>query len=273
MTYSEDYNNYASARSQYYLEDKFSLETPWGFRNYIRESVVLKTIYRRKFHKVLDLGCASGHTLFRIAKNFPDSILVGLDIGKDFIATATNYAKELNIKNVDFFEGSLENYATDQKYDLILLLEVIEHVINEEILLCNIKKLIATNGLLCITTPNLNGDGTLYGRLLRFIKVRRFIPATDFTMEGTIKHGDQHVREFSSTTLEEVMETYGFRKVFSSGLLVLDYPFNEYFYKGFRRIPFYLKTLEFIEVTISIYLMRFSRKYGRHLIYLFKLKD
>jgi len=272
MTYSEDYNNYASARSQYYLEDKFSLETPWGFRNYIRESVVLKTIYKRKFHKVLDLGCASGHTLFRIAKNFPDSRLVGLDIGKDFIATATNYAKELNIKNVDFFEGSLENYATDQKYDLILLLEVIEHVINEEILLCNIKKLIATNGLLCITTPNLNGDGTLYGRLLRFIKVRRFIPATDFTIEGTIKHGDQHVREFSSTTLEEVMETYGFRKVFS-GLLVLDYPFNEYLYKGFRRIPFYLKTLEFIEVTISIYLMRFSRKYGRHLIYLFKLKD
>jgi len=272
MTYSEDYNNYASARSKYYLDDKFSLETPWGFRNYIREQIVLKTIYKRKFYKVLDLGCASGHTLFRIAEDFPDSILVGLDIGKDFVATASNYAKEMKINNVNFFESSVENYSTDEKYDLILLLEVIEHVMDVELLLSNVKRLLATNGLICVTTPNLNGDGTLYGRLLRFIDVRRFIPATDFTIEGTIKHGDQHVREFSSHTLEKAMETNGLTKVFSSGLLVLDYPFNEYLYKGLRRIPFYLRFLEVIEVRVSILLMRFSRKYGRHLIYLFKIE-
>lgn len=60
--------------------------------------------------------------------------------------------------------GTLESFATEKKYDLILLLNLIEHVENPAALLEKAKSLLSKKGLILIKTPNAD---CWEGRLLR----------------------------------------------------------------------------------------------------------
>lgn len=273
MSYSGAYDDYASSRGNYYLNGKFLSETPWGFRNLIREKLVLKLVKINKVEKVLDSGCASGHTLFELAELHPSSNFVGIDIGKEFISVANNYVSKLELKNIEFNLTSIEDFRADHKFDKILLLEVLEHVLDEKSLILKLKNLLAKNGEIIITTPNLNGDGTLYGRFLRMLKLKKFIPATDFSSEGTLIHGDQHVREFNSKSLEDLMRLYGFKPIYSSGVIWINFPFQDFIHKILRRVPGVLLMIEYVEIFTALYNRKFSKKLGRHLVYVFAIGD
>jgi 2-polyprenyl-3-methyl-5-hydroxy-6-metoxy-1,4-benzoquinol methylase len=273
VNYREQYNDYSKSRAQYYLRDKFSTVTPWGFRNHVRESVVVNLIKQIEFDSLIDIGCASGHTLFTLASIYPDSSFTGIDTGQKFIEIAKANATSNKVNNIDFECGLIEKYDYQSEFDIAILLEVIEHVIDENILMKSIKSLLVNNGVLIVSTPNLNGDGTVYGRFLRAIKLRKFTPAFDFSSEGTAEHGDQHVREFDRNSLETLMSENGFYRIELTGTLFIDFPFQELIYKIIKRIPLLLKFYVTVEIFISLKCAFLSRKFSRHLIYIGKLKD
>lgn len=273
MSYSSKYDDYARSRGNYYLNGKFLRETPWGLRNLIREKLVLQLIEIDKAEKVLDSGCASGHTLFELSQSHPGSTFLGIDIGKEFISVADKHVSKLELNNIKFEHTSIEDFRTENHFDKILLLEVLEHVLDEKNLLLKLKNLLAKNGEIIITTPNLNGDGTLYGRFLRALKLKKFTPAIDFSSEGTLIHGDQHVREFNSKSLENLMASYGFKSIFSSGVICINFPFQDFMHKILRRIPGVLLMIEKVEIFTGLYLRKFSKKLGRHLVYVFVIGD
>ncbi len=273
MDYREQYDDYSKSRAQYYLRDKFSTVTSWGFRNYVRESVVVKLIEKIEFNSLIDVGCASGHTLFKLSNIYPDSSFSGIDTGEKFIEVAKDYVISNKINNINFDCCLIEKYSHESKFDIAILLEVIEHVIDEEVLIKSIKSLLVNNGILIVSTPNLNGDGTVYGRFLRAVRLRKFTPAFDFSSEGTTKHGDQHVREFDHNSLEILMSLNGFDRIQLTGTLFIDFPFQEYIYKIIRRIPLLLKYYVRIEIFMAVKSTFLSRIFSRHLIYIGKLKD
>lgn len=273
MNYRNQYDDYSKLRAHYYLHEKFSTSTAWGFRNYVRESVVIKLVEGIEFKNLIDVGCASGHTLFNLASLFPHAYFTGIDTGEHFINFAKNNAKSNNIDNIRFDCNLIENHNYKDKFDIVILLEVLEHVMDERILVESIKSLLNKFGVVIISTPNLNGDGTVYGRFLRAIKCRKFTPAFDFSSEGTKKHGDQHVREFNHDELIKLMDENGFDKVHLTGVLFLDFPFQDFLYKAIQRIPFLLGFYIKVEIFLALRCSFISSLFSRHLIYVGKLKN
>jgi 2-polyprenyl-3-methyl-5-hydroxy-6-metoxy-1,4-benzoquinol methylase len=98
---------------------------------------------------VLDIGCGEGKLLEYISEGFP---YLGLDIDVNCIQKAATIWKHRN--DVKFRTISLnEDLRLNQKFDNILLLAVIEHLVNPEKSLTILKNYLKEDGRIIITTP------------------------------------------------------------------------------------------------------------------------
>lgn len=105
--------------------------------------------------KILDIGCGSGTLSLYLASQ--GHSVHGIDISRRAINICVQSAKDLGIKNVTFeVINFLEDKITNQKYDVILLLEVIEHLENDIASLKKIYHKLNPGGLLILSTPSSN---------------------------------------------------------------------------------------------------------------------
>ena len=235
--YSNEYEEYASIKAPYYKSAKFNPITHWGYRNHLREDRILSLVESSGATTCLDMGCASGHTSLSIARLSEIRYVLGVDIAPSFINQAKKSSQEENMVIAEFetlIEFTKRN-ATDL-FDFVLCAEVIEHVEDLEELFESLTKHAKSEAIFLFTTPNLNGDGTLIGRALRKMGVRRFIPATTFSASSAEKHGDQHVREFDVRKLQSTLERHGFEVSHVEGLFLFDEGVARLWYKIMRRI-------------------------------------
>jgi 2-polyprenyl-6-hydroxyphenyl methylase/3-demethylubiquinone-9 3-methyltransferase len=103
--------------------------------------------------KILDVGCGGGLVAEPIARMGAN--LVAIDASKKNITVAKIHAKKSDL-NIDYRAVAIEELEGQEKFDVILLLEIIEHVLSPEELIKNASSLLKENGLIFIATINRN---------------------------------------------------------------------------------------------------------------------
>jgi SAM-dependent methyltransferase len=98
--------------------------------------------------KVLDIGCAAGFIL----KGFENQGWEGFGIEPN--NTMAKYGREE--LNLDIRTGSLETYTTENKFDLITLIQVIGHLYDIDKAMENISGLLNQNGFVLVESWNMN---------------------------------------------------------------------------------------------------------------------
>lgn len=99
--------------------------------------------------KVLDIGCGNGNISNQLGEL--GHLVLGIDISEE----AINVAKKKNkLINVEFKAISAEELTVNEKFDVIVCSEVIEHLNNPELIIQALKKLLSEKGVLIITVPN-----------------------------------------------------------------------------------------------------------------------
>ena len=107
----------------------------------------LATLSQKELH-VLDIGGGTGW-LCDIIKKADTRVI------ETQIVDIDRQAQESAIqKGHLFFCGLIEQFETDKKYDVILMLNLVEHVANPQAVLLKAKALLSTNGIIIIQTPN-----------------------------------------------------------------------------------------------------------------------
>lgn len=101
---------------------------------------------------LLDLGCSDGFMSIPLAEENKLSVL-GIDLDPRCIAIAERRASERNLDAV-YKTGDLQVWekSSPEKFDVALLFEVIEHVVDPEVLLTQVEK---SAKHIAITTPHL----------------------------------------------------------------------------------------------------------------------
>ena len=114
--------------------------------------------------KVLDIGCGGGLISELLSKKKAN--VTGIDENIYNIKQAKNHAKISYLK-INYLNKSLNSFnkKNKQKYDLILCLEVLEHVENVEESLEIISKLLKTNGTLILSTINRNLKSLIFAKM------------------------------------------------------------------------------------------------------------
>ncbi len=146
-----EYNNFNKISSEWWKpKGKFKMLheiTPLRLK-YILENAPKKQI---KDLNILDLGCGGGLICEPLARL--KAKVTGIDFVKANIDTAKNHAKNSNLK-INYIHTNLEKFDSKKKYDLILMLEIIEHLDNWEEIIYKIKKNLNKNGTLILSTIN-----------------------------------------------------------------------------------------------------------------------
>lgn len=88
----------------------------------------LKTI---KFETVLEVGCGFGRITQLILSNFPVKKYLAIDLSEDQIKNAKKICS--NFKNIEFKNITIQDLKPNDKFDLVLGVEVLLHVLPKEI--------------------------------------------------------------------------------------------------------------------------------------------
>ena len=148
---NQEYNNFASIAKEWWEPDgKFKILhkiLP------IRIEYILNKIDYNKIKnlEILDLGCGGGLTCEPLARL--GASVTGIDFVKENIKIAKNHAIQSNL-NISYIHNDLDSISIKKKYDLILILEVLEHLDNWALLIKKIKKNLKPRGKVVFSTIN-----------------------------------------------------------------------------------------------------------------------
>ena len=104
-----------------------------------------------KGKKVLDLACGEGYGTHMLAGEA--EYVAGVEINKATVQHArSKYTKD----NLEFIEGSILDVPIEgeEKFDVVVCFEAIEHVAEHDRLLSEVKRLLKDDGLFIVSTPN-----------------------------------------------------------------------------------------------------------------------
>jgi 2-polyprenyl-3-methyl-5-hydroxy-6-metoxy-1,4-benzoquinol methylase len=141
---------------------------------------------------VVEVGCGNGEFATRLKKTGKVASYVGLDGYAPSLEAAGQAGHDVRQAN---FEEPLE--LTDASADLVVSLEVIEHVAKAEQMLSSMRRILRPNGLLVLSTPNV---GFAVARL-------RYLTKAEVGLEGI------HLRFFNKDRLEQLASDAGLRVV------------------------------------------------------------
>jgi 2-polyprenyl-3-methyl-5-hydroxy-6-metoxy-1,4-benzoquinol methylase len=155
----------------------------------------------------LDVGCGEGFAMAFFQKK--GWTVAGIDYS-DSGLQSMNPDMLPYLKTGDVFELLEETAATENKFDLVWLSNVLEHV-NDPIELLNaIRKLVSENGVLVVTVPN---DGTELQEFLfekNYIKEHFWIAVPD------------HISYFNVASLRAITEACGWK----CSRIIADFPID-----------------------------------------------
>lgn len=126
---------------------------------------------------ILDVGCGEGIFLQIVRSKIPSSKLFGFDPSQAYARLAADVSK------ADVYVGDIESFVkTNQElaghFNMIVLSHVLEHLYNPLEKLMMLRKLLASNGLICVEIPNLLSPHWRGNGMFHIAHINHFTPST-----------------------------------------------------------------------------------------------
>ncbi len=148
----------------------------------------------QKLH-VLDAGSGLGQYSWRMARKCPSWQITAVDIKKDEVASCNAFFKQQKINNVSFMTANLVDYVHPNRFDLILSVDVMEHIEEDRQVFKNFYESMKGDGMLLISTPSDLGG-------------------SDVMEEGDRSFIEEHVRDgYSAEDIRSKLFDAGFNEV------------------------------------------------------------
>lgn len=132
---------------KYLYEDLYKLEDNHWWHIAKRRPVVeiIQKINSRDKLKILDVGCGTG-------KNMEVFSTLGEVWGLDNSKEAINFCKKRGLKNLKL--ATLQNNGfKDNEFDVVTMLDVLEHIDDENSALIEVKRILKKGGCIILTVP------------------------------------------------------------------------------------------------------------------------
>ncbi|MCC8369046.1 MAG: bifunctional 2-polyprenyl-6-hydroxyphenol methylase/3-demethylubiquinol 3-O-methyltransferase UbiG [Rickettsia endosymbiont of Oxypoda opaca] len=100
---------------------------------------------------ILDIGCGGG--LISVPLSKLGFNVTAIDALEGNINTANDYAKKNNL-TINYLHSTIEELPDSKLYDVIICLEVVEHIDNVPAFMLNLTKLVKPGGMAIISTIN-----------------------------------------------------------------------------------------------------------------------
>lgn len=187
-------DQYYSRHSKYENQQRLGQGSVYDSERFQAISKIILEHLPSKNLPILDIGCATGE-LLSILKNSGCTQVYGIDQSPTFANTA------LELYGVKVFTGSISDLQNMKaSYSFICLIGVLEHINDLDSALLHISRKLSKDSLLLIEVPD----------------VTRFAECIDAPFQ---QFSTEHINFFTSTSLDMLMNNYGFQTIFSGQFL------------------------------------------------------
>ncbi len=186
--------------------------------NPIRVKFMLDLIFKKKKidvfgesplkqFKVLDIGCGGGLSSEPFAKL--GAHVCGVDADKHAIDVAESHAKSENLR-INYKNCSIEDLSIkkDGKFDIILILELLEHIDDTNHFLSVASKYLKKNGVIFVSTINKNSKSLILAKF-----------AAEYILNWVPRGTHDWNKFITPSNLSQMMERHGFVEVLRTGII------------------------------------------------------
>ena len=178
-----------------------------GFEAVLGKYKARSTLPLCRGNVALDMGCGFGRSTAPLASRFER--VVGLDASSDRIARARS---ENSAPNIEYVQGYIEDYEPDERFDTVVMSNVLEHLEHPLRVLRQVRKLMNVGGVAIATVPNAKSVHKRLG--LHMGMVDDLYELTPRDLEGG------HYRIYDAKSLRELFVEAGFTVTNLTGILL-----------------------------------------------------
>ena len=159
--------------------------------SYIKDNIIRSLKLKNKSKplekvKLLDIGCGGGLLSEPMKRLGAD--VTGIDASNKNINVAKLHAKQ-NKLYIDYFCAAPETFKTKTKFDVILNMEIVEHVEDIDLFLKSCAGLLKKNGIMFVATLNKTLKSYLFG-IVGAEYILRWLPIGTHEWEKFVKPND-----------------------------------------------------------------------------------
>lgn len=125
-----------------------SIEPTHYARNFLVFSAIKKLAGKYDIKNICEIGCGVGILSSKLGRS--GFKVDAFDLDKEAIKLAKGYSKN---KNVNFFSRNILGFKSSKKYDMVLAVEVVEHIKDDLKAIRNTGKLLGSKGFFLMTVP------------------------------------------------------------------------------------------------------------------------
>jgi 2-polyprenyl-3-methyl-5-hydroxy-6-metoxy-1,4-benzoquinol methylase len=165
---------------------------------HIRKELRKRTHSTPEVKAILDAGSGFGQYTYRMARWFPNAEVKAVDIKPEQIEDCNQFMVKAGLANrVKFDLADLTQFQEPDKYDLILSVDVMEHIEDDVQVFRNFYASLKKSGLLLISTPSDQGGSDSHDH-----------------EDGAHGFIDEHVRDgYNIADIESKLKAVGFSQI------------------------------------------------------------
>jgi 2-polyprenyl-3-methyl-5-hydroxy-6-metoxy-1,4-benzoquinol methylase len=162
----------------------------WHIHKEIREWNKVK----RSYISVLDAGMGFGQYSYFLSGINDQWVIRAVDVKEDQVADCSQFFKAVKRNNVHFTVEDLTVFKQENTFDLILSVDVMEHILEDVMVFKNFHASLKNGGMLLISTPSDQGGSDVHG-------------------DGETSFIEEHVRDgYNAKEIADKLKSAGFSK-------------------------------------------------------------
>jgi 2-polyprenyl-3-methyl-5-hydroxy-6-metoxy-1,4-benzoquinol methylase len=191
-----DYEKFYKNSNKY----TYNKNIPFGLKQIYRDIFGISNTFLLKYYpnlnkknfKIIDIGCSTGY-LLNLFKESGFNNVKGIEPS----LSCKTIAKKMH--GIDISSCPLSEFTTNDKFDLIIMTGVLEHIRNLNEMLVRITSLLNERGLVMVVVPNVH----------KFSK-NPCAPFDEFSLE--------HINYFSKISLNNLIGNHNFKNIYSKDI-------------------------------------------------------
>jgi len=146
--------------------------------------------------QILDAGAGYGQYSYWLYKRFKKQCnILAIDVKDEQVADCNKFFQTIGATNVKFEVGDLTKFVNPGAYDLVVCVDVMEHILEDELVFRNYNASMKPGAMLIISTPSDQGGSDVHG-------------------EGEASFIEEHVRDgYNINDIQQKLTRAGFSKV------------------------------------------------------------
>jgi 2-polyprenyl-3-methyl-5-hydroxy-6-metoxy-1,4-benzoquinol methylase len=151
---------------------------------------------------ILDAGSGFGQYTYFMSRKHPKWPILAVDVKTEQIEDCKRFFGKIGLKNTIFEYADLTKFVRGSAFDLVLSVDVMEHIEDDVKVFENFHKSMKPGGILIISTPSDQGGSDVHHH-----------HEEEYENDGTASFVDEHVRDgYNIEEIQEKLKKAGFSK-------------------------------------------------------------